>query len=89
MFGGFGIDQWSTTQALRQARYPVLLVHGLTDGFVPSDMTQQAYDACTGRKRLELFPHAGHGVSYLTDRPRYQAALTEFLKENEPNEEPL
>lgn len=89
IFGGFGIDQWSTTEAMWQAKYPLLLVHGLADRFVPSEMSQRAYDACMGKKRLELFPDAGHGISYLADRPRYQAALMEFLKENNPNEEPI
>lgn len=81
LLGGFGIDQWSTERALAQSKYPVLLVHGLADTFVPGEMSQRAYDACTGEKRLELFPDAGHGVSYLLDEKRYQTMLKGFLEE--------
>ena len=43
-------------------------------------MSQAAYDACTGEKRLILVEGAGHGQSYLVDRPRVQAALAAFLE---------
>ena len=82
IFGGFGLDDWSTEQALAEAKYPVLLVHGEADRLVPSFMSRQAFDACIGKKRLELFPEAEHGVSYLKDKARYQQALLEFLEEN-------
>lgn len=83
IFGGFGMDAWSTEKALADAKYPVLLVHGEADRLVPSSMSQKAFDTCTGKKRLELFPGAEHGVSYLTDKGRYQKALLEFLEENQ------
>ena len=82
IFGGFGIDQWSTEQALAEARYPILLAHGEADSLVPSDMSRKAFEACSGKKRLELFPRAEHGISYLIDKARYQKALLEFLEEN-------
>lgn len=82
IFGGFGLDDWSTEKALAEVKYPVLLVHGEADRLVPSWMSRQAFDACIGKKRLELFPGAEHGVSYLKDKARYQKALLEFLEEN-------
>ena len=54
-------------------------IHGTGDQFVPCSMSQAAYDACTGEKRLILVEGAGHGQSYLVDRPRVQAAVREFL----------
>ena len=80
IFAGIDIDEWSTEEALKAARYPVLLTHGTGDTFVPSRMSERAYAACTSEKQLELFPDAGHGVSYLKDTPRYQKALREFLE---------
>ncbi|MFR5761948.1 MAG: alpha/beta hydrolase [Oscillospiraceae bacterium] len=58
---------------------PILFIHGTGDQFVPCSMSQAAYDACTGEKRLILVEGAGHGQSYLVDRPRVQAAVREFL----------
>ena len=83
IFGGFGMDEWSTELALAVAKYPILLAHGEADTLVPSFMSQKAFDACTGKKRLELFPEAEHGVSYLSDKARYQKALLEFLEEHQ------
>ena len=80
LFAGIGLDEWSTEEALQHTKLPVLLAHGTGDTFVPSVMSERAYAACAGEKYLELFPDAGHGVSYLKDKPRYQKALKDFLE---------
>lgn len=80
LFGGFHLDEWSTELALENARYPVLIVHGMEDSLVPCAMSRDAFEACTGKAQLALFPEAEHGLSYLTDKPRYQKLLLEFLE---------
>ena len=82
VFAGFGLREWSTADALRNTRLPVLLTHGLADRLVPSRMSEDAYAACAAERQIELFPDAGHGVSYLQDKPRYQKALVEFLEKH-------
>lgn len=82
VFAGFGLEQWSTTEALRNARYPVLLIHGLADDFVPSWMSRAAYDACTSEKTLIEVEGAEHGCSYLRAPERCKAALKEFLEKH-------
>ena len=79
LFGGFGLREVSTTEAVAHTKLPILFIHGTGDQFVPCSMSQAAYDACTGEKRLILVEGAGHGQSYLVDRPRVQAAVREFL----------
>lgn len=79
LLAGFTLDEWSTEKALRNAKYPVLFVHGLEDDYVPNFMTRRSYEACTSEKTLLEFPEAGHGLSYLVDMPRYQQALRTFL----------
>ena len=69
----------SATEAVAHTKLPILFIHGTGDQFVPCSMSQAAYDACTGEKRLILVEGAGHGQSYLVDRPRVQAAVREFL----------
>ena len=64
-------------------------MHGLADKMVPSWMSERAFEACRSEKRLELFPDAGHGVSYIKDKPRYQQALREFLEQHTPGEDGL
>ena len=79
LFGGFGLREISATEAVAHTKLPILFIHGTGDRFVPCSMSQAAYDACTGEKRLILVEGAGHGQSYLVDRPRVQAAVREFL----------
>ena len=87
LFAGIRLDQWSTAEALKQTKLPVLLTHGLADELVPSWMSERAFDACVSEKKIELFPDAGHGVSYLKDRQRYQKALVEFFEKHTGCEE--
>ena len=83
---GFGLKECSSEKALKQCSVPILMCHGLADDFVPSDMTQRGYDACTGEKELILVEDAGHGTSFLKDRPRVESTLLQFFARNNPNE---
>jgi len=72
-----GFD-YSTLDALKANSVPILFIHGAQDQFVPVDMTYQNYIACTAPKRLLIVPGAGHGVSYLVERNRYEEAIKDF-----------
>ena len=80
LFAGYGLKDASTLDAVRESRYPILFIHGTGDSFVPCDMTQRAYDACTSEKELILVPGAEHGKSYLVGQSRVQTALRAFLQ---------
>ena len=79
LFADFKLKEYSTTEALAKAEYPVLFLHGTADRFVPSYMTKQAYEACKSEKTLLLVDGATHGMSYLVDRPGVEAAYKEFV----------
>ena len=81
VFAGFSLKEKNTKQILKHARFPVLMIHGTEDDFVPSFMTQQGYDACTGPKKLMMISNAGHGVSFLVDRETYVRGVLSFLEE--------
>lgn len=80
LFAGFSLWEKDSRKTLRKARVPVLLIHGTQDGFVPCEMTRQAFAACTGPKTLLLVEGAEHGLSFLADGHRYTAAVMDFLK---------
>lgn len=82
LLAGFSLTEKNTTKSLSRSNIPVLMVHGANDGFVPCEMTQRGYDACTGKKQVLLVEGADHGVSFLVDRPRYTRMVTDFLNEN-------
>lgn len=79
-FAGFSLNEKDTRRILKNAKLPVLMIHGLSDDFVPSDMTKQGYDACTGRKELLLVEGAGHGTSFLAAREQYTKTVITFLE---------
>ena len=87
VIAGFGLKEYSTEEALKNNRVPILLIHGLGDNFVPSWMTQRAYDANAGEKTLILVEGADHGMSYLTDEVRCRGALEAFLAKHNPKKE--
>ena len=80
LFAHFSLSEKDTTKVLQNSKVPVLLIHGLDDDFVPSYMTQQAFDACNGSKELLLVDGAGHGTSFLVDREGYTKCVISFLE---------
>lgn len=87
LLGGFSLRECSTTGAVAAAKYPILFIHGKADDFVPTRMSQEAYDACTSEKRLVLIDGAAHAKSYITDPARVQSALEDFFENHLPKEE--
>ena len=79
IFAGFGLHDASTLDAVKQSRYPILFLHGTGDTFVPCEMTEKAYAACTAHKELVLVDGAEHGKSYLVEKNRVEDALQRFL----------
>ncbi len=86
LYAGFGLHEVSTLDTLRRTHYPILFFHGKKDDFVPYQMTQQAFDACTSEKELILVEGAGHGASYLAEQARVQSAIENFLQKHLPKE---
>lgn len=84
LFADFGLEEYSTVTALRKTEYPILLLHGTADGFVPCEMTRRNYDACRSEKTMLLIEGATHGMSYLVARERIETAYIEFLNKHVP-----
>ncbi len=75
-------DAYSTVEAMKGNRIPVLFIHGANDHFVPVEMTYENYLACAAPKRLLIVPGADHGMSYLMDREGYQRAILDFWNDS-------
>ena len=80
LFGRFKIKDTDVRKAVKHARVPILLIHGLADDFVPAYMSEQI-KAANDKIQLELFPGAVHVESYLVDTERYTKLISEFKKE--------
>lgn len=81
LFAGIDLSSCSATQALREAKIPILFIHGEDDRFVPCEMGRENYEACTAPKTLITVPGAGHGLSYMVDEERYRRAILTFMKD--------
>ena len=80
LFAGFSLTEKDTRKSLQNSKLPVLLVHGVEDGFVPCYMTRQAHAVCKEPKELLLVEGADHGVSFLVDKERYVQTVKAFLQ---------
>lgn len=76
-------DAYTTLDAMKTCRVPILFIHGQADSFVPVEMTMQNYEACASSKRVLIVPGANHGMSYFLDREGYEAAVKAFFREQE------
>ena len=76
-----GPDEYSTKDALRTAKVPVMFVHGTDDHFVPVEMTYENYMACASPKKLLIVPGADHGMSYFMEPRKYEAEVLDFFKQ--------
>lgn len=85
LFARFSLKQKDTRSVLKNAKHPVLMIHGMADDFVPCFMTQQGYDACRADKDILLVDGAGHGVSFLVDRESYTKCVIAFLEKHLEN----
>lgn len=78
---GCDADTHSTLEALKDAKIPVLFIHGGNDTFVPIEMTFANYKRCASEKRLLIIEDAPHARSSWIDPVRYEAALVSFWKD--------
>lgn len=79
LFAGFSLYEKDSRRTLEKNGYPILMVHGIADDFVPCYMTEQGYEKCAGNKRLLLVEKAGHGLSFLYDTERYKCLVEEVI----------
>ena len=82
LFARFDINASGAVDAVKRAKVPILILHGEDDRFVPCEMSRQIAAAAPELVRLETFPNAGHGLSFVIDRGRYVSVVREFLKKS-------
>lgn len=80
LFAGFNWTETSPEQAVKNAKVPVLIIHGEDDRFVPFYMSKPIFEACTSKKRIFTVKDAGHGLSFLIDEEGYKKEVNDFKK---------
>lgn len=78
---GFGYKDVSPIDAVKNAKIPMLFIHGSADDFVPSFMVHELYDACVSEDKDKLVvDRAGHALSYVIDSKAYEEKVNNFTE---------
>lgn len=77
---GYALSDMRPIDALKKSQVPLLLIHGLSDDFVPPENSHQLYEAAQGEKEIWLVEGAAHAQSVFTDPEGYAEHLSRFLE---------
>lgn len=80
LFGHFNLTATTVENSLKNAKIPILLVHGDDDRFVPVEMSKSIYASRPDLIELHIFEGAGHGMSYMVDEEGYTKLSKDFVK---------
>ena len=80
LFGGFSLKGADAAEAVKQAKVPILILHGEADDLVPCDMSRKIAANNPALIELHTFPGALHGQSYTEDKARYAALVEAFVQ---------
>ena len=81
IFGRFNLEETSPIQAVKNAKVPIIFMHGTDDKMVPCQMSINLYENCNNTKKLVLIENAGHGIAYLVESEKYINELNDFYNE--------
>ena len=81
IFAHTNLNKTSAYDSIKNTTNKVLIIHGDSDMVVPHFISEDLYKAYSDKIQYELFKGANHGMSYLVDKPRYQAIIRKFLED--------
>lgn len=76
---GMNMKENAPLDAVKNAKAPVLFIHGADDNFVPTPMVYELYDACASEKDLLVIDGAQHAESFKIDPESYKSKVREFI----------
>lgn len=82
IFGRFDLGAASARDAIKQAKVPVLIIHGEDDKLVPCQMSVTMQNENAETVTILTVPQAGHGLSYLVDSDIYARAVRIFVEKS-------
>ena len=78
IYAHFNLNSESASKSVKVSKYPILIIHGQADRFVPIEMSRKL-KAINPNIELEEFEDAAHGMSYLVDMDRYKRLVKSFM----------
>ena len=77
---GFSLYDAGPADCVKNACVPILFIHGGSDNFVPTYMSQINYELCPTEKDILIVDGAAHAESYPTDSAAYEEKLNSFIE---------
>lgn len=82
---GFDLEKTDVRQSVREAKVPILFIHGALDDFVPPEMVYELYNLCPAdKKELKIFDNAKHAQSCLLNEEEYHRTVDDFIRRRLP-----
>ena len=81
LFGKLDIHECSALEAVKNAKVPILIIHGEEDTMVPCEMAHALKEACAAPVTLLTVPGAPHGICYYVDNAAYCAAVEKLVED--------
>lgn len=78
--GKFRYNEVNPLEAVKNAKVPMLFIHGKEDTFVPTEMVYRLYDACSSEKDILVVDGAIHARSYFVNGAACDKKIDEFIK---------
>ncbi len=79
IFAKFDLKDTDVRDSVKNAKVPMLFVHGDADDFVPTRMVFELFELCGNEKDLLVIEGAAHAESILIGANAYKSKLKEFI----------
>ena len=79
MRAGYSFREASALKQVEKTNVPVLYIHGESDTFVPTKMTEELHHHTSSDSELFLVPNANHGESIALANDEYKLKIDGFL----------
>jgi len=81
IYGHASLTKDDAAKSIANTDNKILIIHGDNDSIVPHTFSERVAKLYPNKIRYELFPNAGHGMSYIFNKERYIQVIKEFLDE--------
>lgn len=85
LFAGYWFHQADCLKRLRNAKNPMLFIHGAADTYVPTTMGIKLHEVCPVPKELLLVEGAVHAYSYYDAKELYEQSICAFIEKQWKN----
>lgn len=82
LYAHYSFKDAAPVESVKNAKAPVLFIHGTADDFVPFYMEKELYSACGSEKKMLAVDGAVHARSYYKNSALYEKTLNDFFDEH-------